>query len=399
MAKRTKRTSYFNIKPPYRGEGSRRGKRASFALIKAGTPATTIDDSRIKNVNKRFLSGEASYETCLLHMQEIRDEYEKSIEIIPAVNIHNSDNLKIFQSIWEDDYQYRDIVSGRGRMIEFARIFELLSHRSILTISLPDLQALINEACSANANRQRRWVSVANQILKFIFSRGIASPIGKLKMKKKTRSVVQHVSLEEMGKIIELVEDEKLKALYYTAFVTGCRLGELLRLTPDRFTEADGGLGFLLVQGQLVKQERAHEGDSAPTNFRSELKEVKKLKNQTDRRTALVLPEGRAYLKAWLSVPMEARILLRKSNYNAPLSKACKELFPDEEVKQVSLHGLRHSYAIHLLRLGMSLEDVAKSIGDTLEVCEEFYAGFAHTPETVQSMADRYISKTTKMPH
>jgi hypothetical protein len=70
-----------------------------------------------------------------------------------------------------------------------------------------------------------------------------------------------------------------------------------------------------------------------------------------------------------------------------------KLAFPNNPDKQIIFHDLRHSYAIHLLSIGMTMEDMARGIGDTMEVCEEFYAGFSHTSESASSMAERYLRR------
>jgi site-specific recombinase XerD len=95
-------------------------------------------------------------------------------------------------------------------------------------------------------------------------------------------------------------------------------------------------------------------------------------------------------------VPKAERLALRKRAYLSELMRAAEVALPGRG-RQLKFHDLRHSYAIHLLAIGMTMEDVARSIGDTIEVCEEFYAGFSHTPLSVQTMAGRYIAKYTRI--
>jgi integrase len=399
LAGKSKRTAYYLIKTPFIGSGSRQGKRASFALQQRRNGKThTVEDERIDAINRRWSARETTFEVCLAQIEEIKKEYEAQAEIEPAVNIHNADNMRIFQTIWEDDYQYRDIVSAQSRMREFANVLELLGHRSLLSISLPDFQNLINEACADNPSRQRRWVDVGNQLLKFAFSRGLVAPTAKLKKKKKQRKTVSHLSMEEWTEVKALIEDGWLKLLYEAAMTTGGRLGELLGLSTEKVKETRGGLGEAIFDKQLVKQEKEHTSSRAPERYSSEIKEKHGLKNQTERRTALVLPEGLSSVQQWATCPKETRVQIRTGSYNKQLTDACKKVFPNDTSKHLTVHDLRHSYAIHLLRLGMSMEDVARSIGDTLEVCQEHYAGFAHTPETIESMADRFLSKTNSQP-
>ena len=58
-----------------------------------------------------------------------------------------------------------------------------------------------------------------------------------------------------------------------------------------------------------------------------------------------------------------------------PLINAARAVFKDPK-KQISPHSLRHSYCIHLIDRGVSLDKVAKLIGDSIKTTEEYYTGF-----------------------
>ena len=60
------------------------------------------------------------------------------------------------------------------------------------------------------------------------------------------------------------------------------------------------------------------------------------------------------------------------------LQQACKAAFLQEKEKHLKFHDLRHSYAIYLLSLGMSLERVAQSLGNSIQFCQQYYVGFTH---------------------
>ncbi len=388
--------NYYHLHMPYLGDGSRKGKRKTFALIKGWKDgldkrrSSAVDEPRVDVVNSRYLAGEISYREAQEQLTIILLEYRSKEVRQSILTFHHLDNAKVYESIWSEDYKHRFIASASSRMMEFAKLLELLGHESIIATSPLRLQKIIDEHCGPNHNRQRRMAGVANQLLRFIYSRGMTKPAGLVKLKKKRRKEVSHLTLTEFTKVLKHVPNLHLKALYVSAMSTGARLGELMRVTPAAIEPGKSGTGMLLVQGQIVRAEAPHQGDSAPSSVKAVVVARDLLKNQTERRSALVLEFGMEGLRLWASVPILMRLSLRKRAYLSELKKAVALEFPGRKLK---FHDLRHSYAIHLLALGMSLEDVSRSIGDTMEVCEEFYAGFSHTPLSMLTMADRYLTK------
>jgi integrase len=103
-------------------------------------------------------------------------------------------------------------------------------------------------------------------------------------------------------------------------------------------------------------------------------------------RIAFVSLHGREYLRTWFSVPEHEKNKLRKSDLAKIFREACKRAFPDRPEKHLKFLDLRHSYAIHFIRNGASISLVAQSLGNSVSVCQEYYAGFSLTPETVIAM-------------
>lgn len=48
---------------------------------------------------------------------------------------------------------------------------------------------------------------------------------------------------------------------------------------------------------------------------------------------------------------------------------------------ELRFHDLRHSYAIELLNHGVSLSLTAQALGNSVQVCQEYYAGFELSDE------------------
>jgi integrase len=392
--------NYYHLRTPELSDGPRQGKRKSFSIVREWRDEVnarrfnTVEDPRVDVVNSRYHALEVSYREAEEQLTTILLEYRSKEQKQTALTFHSQDNSKLYETVWAEDYKFRYIASASNRMMEFARLLEVIGHESFIAMHPQHLQQLIDTHCGHNHNKQRRMATVANQLLKFIYNRGMAAPAGFVKMKKKRRREIGHLTLGELSEVLKQVKYPVLRDLYLAAFCSGARLGELMNVSPSSIKDGPNGTGTLLVKGQIVRGEAKHKGDSAPRGVRSVVIERDLLKNQTELRQSLVLEFGLAALKSWATVPRSTRLEFRKRLYLSELQRAVAATFPGRKLK---FHDLRHSYAIHLLAIGMTLEDVSRSIGDTMEVCEEFYAGFSHTPLSVQTMAERYIARQPRL--
>jgi lysophospholipase L1-like esterase len=76
---------------------------------------------------------------------------------------------------------------------------------------------------------------------------------------------------------------------------------------------------------------------------------------------------------------------LRKIEYSFLIKKAGRITFPkDNEKQNLKTHDCRHSYAVHLLSSGVSISLIAKSLGNSVLVCEKYYLGYALQEEGIQ---------------
>ena len=139
-----------------------------------------------------------------------------------------------------------------------------------------------------------------------------------------------------------------------------CRTGELFAIIPKSIRS-----NIVLVQNQIDR-----EGNKRDT------------KNRIVRK-AFIIEAGRSKIIQWAS--------LNKTNYrnikfSNVIRSACQKAFPDDKQKWVVFHDLRHSYAIHLLSKGISLSLVAQSLGNSVIVCQENYAGFSLADESIDAI-------------
>lgn len=111
-------------------------------------------------------------------------------------------------------------------------------------------------------------------------------------------------------------------------------------------------------------------------------------------RTVAVFKEAAELFPDWIDkkdeLPHEVR--LRASRI---FKEACKRAFPKNENLWLCFHDLRHSFAIRCLEQGLSIQLIAKQLGNSVAVCERYYVGFTHTDETLDQtsrMLNRKIS-------
>lgn len=353
MAARTN----FTLKKPDK-------KRRSFSILKR-----TIDDGKasyekIENealdaINKAYKDGK-SHESCLILAKEVMASLYKELEKLNPKVVHNSANRELLNKFLKDEYEHRDLVDFESSKNDFRRAIEAVGSLSLYSATREELQKEI--AKNFKSTKQRRIVARLNTLLKYI-NRDV-----KLRKDKKHQPEVAHLSHSDIKKMIkhitvnteQPVNVKVLKLMAEVAFYTGCRTGEIFAITPISIRS-----NILLVQGQIDR-----EGNNRDT------------KNRVKRK-AFIIEEGRIKVKELTKHDLSSYRNLRFSDI---IFDACKKAFPHEESKWITFHDLRHSYAIHLLSKGVSLSLVAQSLGNSITVCQENYAGFVLTDESISAI-------------
>lgn len=102
-------------------------------------------------------------------------------------------------------------------------------------------------------------------------------------------------------------------------------------------------------------------------------------------RVAYVIQNHFNRLKAWADLDRTTKEKLRKIEFSGLIKKAGRLTFPQSSEKQnLKAHDCRHSYAVHLLNSGVSISLIAKSLGNSVLVCEKYYLGYALRPEGIE---------------
>jgi len=91
-------------------------------------------------------------------------------------------------------------------------------------------------------------------------------------------------------------------------------------------------------------------------------------KNHKERHAA-VLPALKSAVETFKSLSHATQVRLRVEEYDRIYGAAKKHL-------DVSIHTIRHSYAIECAKMGKTAEDIASWLGDTVAVTKKHYLGY-----------------------
>ncbi len=331
--------------------------RKTFSVLKRTiadkkTTYVKIENEAIEAINQAFVNGKAK-DACIILAKEVLVNLYKELNRSKIKVVHNSANRDLLEKFWKEEYEHRDLIDFVSSKNDFKRAIEAVGSLSLYSVSREELQKEI--AKHIKGNKQRRVVARLNTLLKYI-QRNV-----KLRKDKKNQSDITYLSEVDFIKMSKFIKDEKLKLMAEVAFYSGCRTGELFAITPNMVKA-----NVVLVHNQIDR-----EGNKrAP-------------KPRTVRR-AFVIEAGRAKVKEWANLVDKEDF--RNVKFATVIKAACKKAFPDDKTKWVVFHDLRHSYAIYLLSKGISLSLVAQSLGNSVVVCQEHYAGFALADESIDSM-------------
>lgn len=342
----------FYIKKP--GVG-----RARFSILKDvvkpnGTRHSEIvKDERVASLNKLFKLKLKDVTSCEIELADIISQFYKDIERKRGTHTFNNDNHRILENYWKQRYEHKENVDLSSARNELIRAIDALGPISLISTPRDVLQKKINT--NFKGNNQRRIVAALNQMLRYS-GRDI-----QLALAKKERTRVKHLNEKDFLAVLKNVTDKTYKLFFATCFATGCRTGEVFAL---REFEND----VVFIETQLDRDEVERD-----------------TKNRRER-SAVVYSKFLSYVKDWVALDSDKKNEIRNEKHSNILKAACIKAFPDEPKKICTVKDLRHSYAIWLLSKGVSLSLVAQSLGNSINVCQENYAGFVLAPESIQSI-------------
>lgn len=146
-----------------------------------------------------------------------------------------------------------------------------------------------------------------------------------------------------------------------TLFATGLRFSEALALTKDDLIDKT----TLNVDKQITPK--------------GEIKLPKRDKVGK----VVILPFGIDAVKRFIDIKNKEKF---RFNFYNTIIEAGRKAFPDEKIKWVGPHDLRHSHAIYLLSKGANLTQVALNLRNRIDVCQMYYTGFEHSDATLDGL-------------
>lgn len=330
--------------------------RKSFSILKRTITENKSSYVKVKSeaidaINKAFKKDKPIGACIILAKEVIADLYKELNKTKPKI-VHNSANRDLLEEFWKDEYEHRDLVDFESSKNDFKRAIEAVGAISLYSTTRENLQKEI--AKHAKGNKQRRIVERLNTLLKFI-GKDI-----KLRKDKKNHADVAYLPEADVLKMVKFIDDENIKLMAEVAFYTGARTGELFAISSQSVRA-----NVVLIQNQIDR-----EGNKRET------------KNRVVRK-GFVIEAGRAKVKQWAALDKSK---FRNVKFSNVIKNACQKAFPDDKTKWIVFHDLRHSYAIYLLSKGISLSLVAQSLGNSVTVCQENYAGFSLADESIDSI-------------
>ena len=380
----------FTIKyPDFKGRGT-------FALLKVihykdGSPkkAETITNDRIKAINQEWESSkqtETIRDELLRRVKEIRAEVHRSQQIKDGKVrlVKHTDNQRILNDFIAERIEDRKIVNPKGHEHDFTRAMLVIdrANLSLKTASRKELQKAVDKIDRNNIHR--RVCSRLNSLLGFIGRRE------RLEAAEYTETPTifnedEFLNLVQNIRTPEGFENykEDIQNLFFTLFYTGMRLGEAFALFGKRQTDPKTGrkLNYL--------------DDTQIALYSQMLKDSKKISSTKTgkERVAYVIQNHFSKIKAWADLDRATKEKLRDIEFSCLIKKSGRLTFPkDTEKQNLKTHDCRHSYAVHLLNAGVSISLIAKSLGNSVLVCEKYYLGYALQEEGIQ-MIHQMMSK------
>jgi integrase len=319
------------------------GKVLSSTTLKRHTTLEAINDA----FKRKTLTREAAEAAVKELVEKL---YEEDGAFTAAV--FNEDNRKLLNEYWEREYATRDLVDPDTARYELERAVEAVGPLSLFSASREELQRAVDLAATKDRklkpNKQRRLVMKLQILLRYIGRRDIT-----LRRARPEKRKPRFLPEDDFLDILPHLPTEPIRVLHQVAFYTGARIGECFAMEPHHFDEERLELR---IETQIDKDEAER-----PTKNRRE-------------RTTLVFPAGKEALLAWFD--MKSQIDTDTRTHMASITRAaCLAA----KKKPLVFHDLRHCYAIMCRGKGLSTEDVADLIGDSIIVAKEHYTGFGPT--------------------
>lgn len=288
--------------------------------------------------------------------RRLNEEQQKEAR---GVYVASAANLKLLSEYWKKEYEHRRIDKSRAQYM-LRQAVEALGPLSLLA-DRHTLQRHMDQATKGSPSRQRRFVAVLNQMRRHF---GVTE---KLSRDKPSFPEFKYLNETDFACVLKHVEQPALALLFQVLFYSGVRTGEAMALRREHYRN-----GALLVMSQVDRR-----GTTRGT------------KTGNQRRTA-VFHNGQKALLEWLGLSIEQRDIVSRNSLSRVWKAACKAAFPRDPSKHTCVHDLRHSYAVEALTVHeVSVDILAKLLGNSATVCETYYLRFTLSDDLVAAVLSK----------
>ena len=298
-----------------------------------------IESSELDHINEDLKAGKlnpAEAHRLALVIRENAKRHRDAAKGLPVLFFHDANN-KLLSEYIDNEYRHREHKpkSYRTRVNDLRRAVGMMQQVSLRAATREDVVAQLKRVCD-DPSRYNRMVGCLNSVLKYARRDFKLYPVAE------DYSDIVVFTVEEInGMTAKMTKEQRLQCR--VAFACGLRPGETLAVEEKYIkTNPKTKRSFYWVE----RQWNIEEGRYTPPK-------------RNKKRDALILPDFLDDVKAWAKIPLERRLEI-----------------PYPPIKGGTLYDFRHSYATYLLRQGVSLSLVARFLGNTLKVTEQYYASY-----------------------
>lgn len=213
-------------------------------------------------------------------------------------------------------------------------------------------------------------INAYNAAIRFFFAVTLNRNMNYLQIPrfKAAKRLPKILTREEIGHLFEICTNVKHKSMFMLAYGSGLRVGEIAAL---RVQDIDSGAMRVFVRNGKGGKDRYTLLSNECLCVLREYWSIHKPKH----------PQGWLFLGMWR----------KKHILSDSIATAFTSWIERAELKQVSIHSLRHAFATHLLEDGVDLFKIKEMLGHASLSSTTVYLHLANTTNGVQSPADNAL--------
>ena len=355
----------------YKKSPSAKQKRVSFSIVRREVDKDTgcvsqkkHEEPAVTALNRQLAEMALSFAEVAAHVDDIvRTLNESERKKREGIWIANSENQKLIEQYWDQRYYGSKIRRPETARYRLQWAIGMVGQTSIIAPK-KEIQKIVDQRCAGNPSQQRRLVAALNAMRIWF---GLKKP-DMINREPKPQSSFKYHTKEQFERALSFVESSNrvsaktYKALFHILFSSGARTGEAFAFKAHMRNQEK-----LKIHTQIDRYAK-----EVPTK-------------NSKRHTTILFEEAIPDFDYWLSAA-DKKFIVRGSIVRV-WKRACMKAFPDHPELWITVHDLRHSYAVRMLTVHRQrIEVIAKLLGDTATVCEEYYLGFEQSDELLDNV-------------